>query len=46
MASYFAKIQAQVYWVHVSSIFPLSSSGFQMFHALAECDWLAKFSEN
>jgi len=35
-ASYFAKIQAQMYWVHVSSIFTLSSSGFQMFQALAE----------
>jgi hypothetical protein len=35
-ASYFAKIEAQVSWVHVSSIFPFSSSGFQMFHALAE----------
>jgi hypothetical protein len=35
-ASYYAKIQAQVYWVHVLSIFPLSSFGFQMFQALAE----------
>ena len=32
----FVKIQAQVYWVHVSSIFPLFSSGFQTFQALAE----------